>query len=316
MNSLTFKVPLTRTAHLQAQQASDRQMNARKIKQVYLNHLALYAVKSYLNCLGFSADWEGGDSTDPSFQTLSDVADLIVENWGKLECRPVLPDATTCKIPPEVWEDRAGYIAVQFDRELSEATLLGFIQQVEAEEIPLEKFQSLEVLLDAIHESTVREEAANETNTATPVQLNHWLKGVAETGWATLEELLAPSQYRPAFNFRRAPIPLSQDVNPVRAERAKLLQFQDREEQIALIVRLIEEKISELDISVEILPSRSHYFPSDVRLMILDENDRVALQAEAGGSEGLEVKFSGEPGERFSIEVVLGECKIAEQFIV
>ena len=52
-------------------------------------------------------------------QSLTDIAGLVVKDCGKLECHPVLPNSDFCYIPAEVWSDRIGYIAVQFDQDLT-----------------------------------------------------------------------------------------------------------------------------------------------------------------------------------------------------
>jgi hypothetical protein len=314
MNHLTVKVPLTRKAHLRAKQFGQHQSNPKKTQQVYLNSLAVYAVNYYLNCLGIATSWEESHSSDPSFHTLSDTADLIVKNWGRLECRPVLPSSKVCIIPPEVWEVRDGYVAVQLNSELSEATLLGFFPKAQSEEMPLEQLQSLEMLLDWLHKP-VQKEVSQKSIKSPTIQLNQWLEGLVETGWRTLEELLTPSPSL-AFNFRRSSSLLSRKVSSKKIERGKLIQLERNDEQVALVVRLMPKTPQEIEVSVEVLPSHSPHLPADLRLMILDENERAVMQAEAGSSEGLEFQFSGEPGERFSVVVALGNFKMTEQFIL
>lgn len=151
---LTLSVPLTLAAHHRAQLFYKRHANPRKAKQVYLNTLAIEAVRTYLGWLGIASDPQASDSWDPIIQTLADVADLVLPEQGKLECRPVLPGAETCYIPPETNANRLGYLPVLFDASLETATLLGFIPSnkvsVETEEILLTQVQPIVSLLDML----------------------------------------------------------------------------------------------------------------------------------------------------------------------
>jgi hypothetical protein len=68
----------------------------------------VYAVDFYMQCLEVETDVEKSDSRNPISLKFMDVADLPVKQLGKLECRPVLPDAQVCQIPAEIFSDRMG----------------------------------------------------------------------------------------------------------------------------------------------------------------------------------------------------------------
>ena len=55
-----------------------------------------------------------------------------------------------CYNPTEVWLNRIGYVAVLLNRKLTEAQLLGFVREVETEQLPLEQLQPLENLLNCL----------------------------------------------------------------------------------------------------------------------------------------------------------------------
>jgi hypothetical protein len=174
----TFTVPLALEAHSQAEQFRRSQSEPHKAKQVYLNTLAVYAVNSYLQGRGFETDLDKSASYDPVMQMLMDTADLVVKNRGKLECRPVLPDADNLCIPAEVWEERIGYVAVQLHESLREATLLGFVEKVSRSELPLSRLRSLEALPGYL-------------NKIKPlVNLSQWFENVFEAGWQAVEALI------------------------------------------------------------------------------------------------------------------------------
>jgi len=149
---LTATVPISFQAHQFARQFYHKHFQPNKAKQVYLNTLAVWSVNHYLNCLNVETDLEKSDSWNPVFQTLANAADLAIKRWGKLECRPVLPESQICPVPPEVWMGRSGYIAVRFNPALTEATLLGFVPEVSEAELPLSKFHSLETLFEALQQ--------------------------------------------------------------------------------------------------------------------------------------------------------------------
>lgn len=192
-------VPLTLEAHQRAKDLARQQPTRYKAKQVYLNTLAVHAGKFYLQCWGFETEWEDCDSFSPTTQLLMDVADLEVKKFGsRLEFRPVLPDANVVHIPYDVWADRMGYVAVQLDKSLRKATLLGFTKTVSQEEVPLSELHSLEALLDELY----------------TINLSDWLdnglkkgKKLVEQGWQSLEEFyntLSPQEPARAFRFGAA----------------------------------------------------------------------------------------------------------------
>ncbi|MEC4804902.1 MAG: DUF1822 family protein [Jaaginema sp. PMC 1079.18] len=308
-----FTVSLSRSAHQQAQQSYQYQSRSQKAKQAYLNQLAIHAVDYYLSCLGFETNRT--QSSNPILQILSNTADIFIENFGKVECCPVLPNEDSFVIVPEAWQNRKGYIAVQFNAELTEANLLGFVAEASQPKIAFGKLRSLDELLEHLYQpNTVLENKFDLSNGI--VRLSSWLNNIADSGWETLENLVTPSQSQLAFRSRNSAMLRHRKPNPVKVERGKLINLEKNGDRVALLVGLLPESHPKLDISVELLPGNHNYLPSDLQLIILDEGDRAVMQAQAGGSEGLEFQFSGEPGEQFSVKVTLGEFSIVEQFIV
>lgn len=349
-------VPLALTAHARAQQFRSHQANPAKAKQVYLNTLAVYAVDIYLQTQGFETDLSASDSWNPTMQTLMDVADLEVKHYGKLECRPILPEKAVMSVPAEVWTERIGYVAVQLDESLRQATLLGFIPTVRTGAIPLEQLDSLLALPEYL---TQLKQHATEGQT----RLSQWLKNIFEASWQTVEELLLPSQAQPAFNFRSASnTKLRSDrelesadagtgrqgdteINKETREennltfmdatlyeleaktaekltavvkRGKLLHLQQLDDKpIALLVGLQPTEFPEINISVEVYPTGGQiYLPQDLKLIVLDEAGEAVMQAQAKSTKKIQLEFSGEPEESFSIKVALGDVSITEAFVI
>lgn len=245
----SFTMPLTSKTHQIADRFRQQQSNPQRAKQVYLNTLAVQAVSSYLEWLGITTDPTAGDSWNPMMQTLADVADLVIPDQGKLECRPVLPQAQVCYVPAEVWSDRLGYVAVQFDPDLTEATLLGVLPQVDALEVPLTALRSLDELFDYLQPQSLTSESAQPESAAIATladievdasgitnvdtekidrddrpdsaldridravtHLSRWLTGTIETGWQSIESVFGEPQV--AWSMRGAELEMPTDATP------------------------------------------------------------------------------------------------------
>lgn len=295
----TFTVPLALEAHTRAEQFRRYQSDARQAKQVYLNTLAVYATNVYLQCRGFETDLEQSASGDSIMQMLMeiDVADLLVKDRGKLECRPVLPDAEVMHVPAEVWDDRIGYVAVQLNESLREATVLGFTDPVRRLNVSLRQLRSLSQLPEYLNQLKPRPLA----------NLSQWLEGVFEAGWQALDTLLDKRSRELAFSFREA----------VAVRRCKLVELTPSQ-SVAMIVTLSQTTESEIDICVEVLPpSGQTYLPSNLELTVLDEDGEPLLDAHTRSeNQSIQLEFSGEPGDGFSVKVVLGDISAIEQFVI
>jgi len=305
---LTFTVPLTLKAHQLAQKFYQHQSHQEKAKQVYLNTLAVYAANFYLGCLGIETDLKASDSQNTLMQTFGNIADLEIKGKGKIECRYVLPDSKIVEIPAETWSDRIGYVAIQFDRELTEAKLLGFLPKVpeEVEELSLENFQSLEDMLEYLQEE---KQALN---------LSTWLyENVFAPGWQSLETLLQPQQLDLAFRMRTSKIIASNTVKES-VERCKLICLEKTGEEMALCVAMQQSvEGEEIKIWVELYPrGEKNYLPVGIKLMILDEEGTAVMLAETRNNKSIQFDFTGEPGEHFMVKVACDDISITEHFIV
>jgi Protein of unknown function (DUF1822) len=300
IENFTFSVPLMLTAHTQAKEFVRHQANQEKAKQVYLNTLAVYAVNFYLECQGFETNVATSNSWDPVMQTLLDVADLDVKNRGKLECRPVVPGSKIVRVPAEVWDDRIGYVAVQFDELLQEATLLGFAEAVKCEELPLSQLQSLEELPGYLEELPGYLDKIQP-----PIDLSQWLEGVFAEGWEKLENLLQTRQPQLVFRLKMA-------------QRCKLIELGESGESVEMIVKLTEASEAEFDISVMVRsPHQESYLPANLQLMLMDEDGETVLDAYArNDNQTIELEFTGSSGDNFSVKVVLGDICITEKFLL
>jgi hypothetical protein len=215
-------------------------------------------------------------------QMLMDTADLLVKDHGKLECRPVLPEAEVVGVSPEVWEERMGYVAVQLSESLREATLLGFVQKVAKSEVPLSQLRSLAELPGYLHQIKP------------VVNLSQWFEDIFEAGWQAVEALLGTEPTELAFNYRSA----SLDVR-----RCKKIELATADHSVALIVALTGESKQDMDISVEVQPTNGQiYLPANLQLMVLNEDGEAVMDIHAGSdNKTIQLEFGGEAGDRFGV---------------
>jgi hypothetical protein len=304
--SLTFTVPLSSSAHHLAEQFRRQQSSQKKAKQVYLNTLAVSAVNFYLRCMGVETDWEGSQSRNPVMLSILDVADVQIPNLGKLECRPVLPQDKVVHIPLEVWSDRIGYVAVQFDQSLKQATLLGFSQTAGSGELPISQLRSLEDLLEYLRQIKQPEPAKTRVN------LSQWFENIFESGWQQIEALLGTQPANLALSLRSTP--------EAGVLRGKLIDLgiQHQGQAVILVVALTPLHEQEMDISVEVHPkSGQTYLPPNLQLMVLDNLGDAVMEAIArSANSNIQLQFSGSPGERFSVKVALGDVSVSENFVI
>ena len=309
LSNLIFSVPLGAEAHRLAQQFCRQQSDRTKAKQIYLNTLAVSAVKFYLQCMGIETNWEASLSYSPLFQSLMDVADLEIPKRGKLECRPVLAETNILYIPPEVWCDRIGYIAVRLDSKLVEATLLGFIKTVpESGELPLNQLQSLEDLPKHLHQIRQLQPTKMQVN------LGQWFQHIFTDNWQSVEALLATEQNNFAFSLRSA-----SRLGEASVKRAKLIDLglQLANQSVALLVAIAPDVDPKVTILVQLHPTNTDYLPPDIKLILLSDGSTLQEVQSRSEDNYIQLKrFRVNPGECFNIQVAFGNVTVTESFTI
>lgn len=319
VNTLTFTGPIPLDGRHRAEELCRRQATQKKAEQVHLNILSVSFVNSYLQYMGFETDLDKSDSWNLVQQTLMDVADLSLKNLGSLECRPVFEDAQFIYVPPEVQSNRIGYVAVQIRKSFREATLLGFVRQVQTDLLAINELQPLDNLLEYLEELTqvsqVELASQSLTDNKTLVKLKQWLENIFEVGWQEIETL---------FDYQRANLDWSlRNANGSFVSRGKLIDLGKTRtiQSVILVVGFIEEKEQEIDIIVEVHPIKGEiYLPPNLQLMVLDfegaERESIMEAQTTSANKNIQLQFSGEVGERFSIKLVLGNISIIESFLI
>lgn len=297
-----FTVPLSLEPHHQAEQFRKHQTSPQKAKQVYLNTLAIYAARFYLECAGYEADLAASDGLNPVQQMLLGTSALAVKDYGQLECCPVLPGETEVAIAPELHQDRIGYIAVQLDESLRSATLLGFVTEA-AERVSLSQLQPMDSLSDLLAPTLLQQAGEQIT------QLSNWLQNLADEGWQAIDNFANPPTL--AFRNQTAEFAPAQGVTG----RSKQISLNDCD--ITLAVGLLPLSDSQTEIQVRVYAAQAQaYLPPQLKLSVLDDDNQEVMQAEARATEAIQLKFTGSPGEQFSLRLALQATSFAERFII
>ncbi|NJL02676.1 MAG: DUF1822 family protein [Spirulinaceae cyanobacterium SM2_1_0] len=275
-------VPLSVAAREAAKTQAAQQATPERGLQVYLNSLATWAVQRYLRWLAIASQRQSSESAQPVHQALFDVADLTIPGVGRLECRPLRVAEAILRLPPEVQDDRLGYVAVQFAESLQTAQLLGFLPAERLGDraaVPLNELQPLENLLTCL----------SPAPTPAPIQLQQWLAGIFAEGWQAVSEILTPPT--PGLAWRRATV-----------QRARVLEG---EPPLALCLMVEPGAGDRLELRLHLFPlTATAVLPPELRLRVLTATGKVFRELTvAAGDRGLQYEFNAECGESFAIEI-------------
>lgn len=319
LDDFALPLPITQTALAIAEQFANEQPTAAKATQVWLNTIAVYAVHDYLQMMGITADLGASDSWNPVSRLCADTADLMLLDRGRLECRPVSTLADACAIPPEVWDDRIGYVVVQVDEAARQASLLGFVERASVEELPLNQLNPIEALLDHLDwlsQPVTQAQSPGLDLRKVGVNLSQWLHNQFDAGWMAIESLLAP-QPSLACGFRstalRMPIDRHADV-----QRAKLLHVgYEANTAIVLVMALDLVADATVNVCLEVYSVETAFLPPDLRLAVVNQGGDVLMECQAGSTDAvLPIQLEFAAGEQFSIQITLDDVITNELFIV
>lgn len=156
----------------------------------------------------------------------------------------------------------------------------------------------------------------------TQVRLSDWFQGQFASAWQAMEAVLSPQQVETAWgtvargrgdNRRADP----SDNTGFEVNRVKVLNFgtQPDSDQVALLVGVSAANEPDVQIGIKISPvgDRPH-LPGAIQIRLLDENGNEVGQASAAITETIQLQFSGQRGERFSVEVSCDDGCVTEPF--
>jgi len=302
--SLPLLIP--QTARDRAREFALKMPNRNLRERVYFNTLAIWTVDRYLQWMEIPTDMSRADSRNPVLQLGSDVADLPLPGLGRLECRPVRENRATFTVPPEVWCDRIGYVAVKIYDSLQTAEILGFIPEVSIPDVPLDRLQPLENLLD--HLAQLRQE---QTRPSATIKLTRWLADIVESGWQTVEDLYGSPEI--AYNLRS----FAEEAGVTQRVQLIDLGMQLDHQQLVLFVSIIAENDRDVKVRVRLHPPEGeNYLPPNVHLILISESGEVLQQVESRLQDNwIQLsRFTGGVGEQFTIQIALGDVTVTKHF--
>ena len=308
MPDAQFSVSLTTAAHAQAEARSHAQLNPQRAKQSYLNGLALYAVEFYTDCLGLDPDRSTSLSHDPLQMQLAPVSDLVIPNWGRLECCALLPGAQKLQVTPDAWSDRIAYIAVQLDPTLQQAHLLGFIPEVRS--------RQGQTPVSVLNEMAQFGKYLHNLKAPAPLpgmQLEKWFRHQFrhhfEANWQALEQNLLSPPANTALAFRNLVTAAGKKTISLGPEASKL--------ELEIILQLTQKSDHRLRIEAQLQSHRAN-LPPGLMMTVLDDQNQTFLSLLAKQGEKLlqAPAFLGQPGEQFSLAIRWGNHCVTEKFQV
>ena len=307
-------IQLGKEAHYYARKFAKEQATPEKYKRVYLNTLAVCAVSSYLQWMEIKTAPTQGDCWQSTIRRFQDVADLVLPNLGRLECRPLLPGETVISLPPSAREDRIGYVAVQFEEEWDRVKLLGFAPPLDKEDSPatiaIADLQPLEDWVEEWEALEAKAAIASLKKRQEPIALSQWLAGVFDTIWQTLPEVLGEPRTQLLFAARSS----AQGV-----VRAAPIEWtgQSPADSLALVVAVQPKPDLERDIVLQVHPTEGQTLPVNLTLAVLDIYGEVIEKDQSGKtSDWIQLDVDGKQGEQFAVKVELGEASSTWNFAI
>lgn len=299
-------LPITQLARQTAKEFANQLTDEITARQVYFNTLAVWVANDYLQMLGIETDLTASDSWNRVLRVAADVADLKITELGHLECRPVQPGEKVCQIPPEVWSDRIGYLAIRIEESEKTATLLGFSATAGTGELVINELQSIEGLIHHL------ERLKNPIET----KLREWIQNLQDAGWQTVDDIIntfglptTSLAYRSRMTDNLAPM----------ARRAKVINLGLLlgDVQVTVIIKFLPERNGDTDIQLQVHPLKAQFLPHHLQLSLLDSSEATLLTAEARSADNwIQLEFNGEWGDAFIIKISLGDVSWQEQFTI
>ena len=250
--------------------------------------------------------WKSG------LQAMFDVADVILPNLGKLECRWLLPGEEAVNIPLEAREDRIGYLIVQLKENLNKVKSLGFISakkvKFDTKLLNITQLQPLESLIDTIEQLQ------------TQINLRQWLSGIFTSDWQTVETILVGRITRS----------LATQTPATTITRGKAIgwQLNSLEQEIILVIKVVKLKSAlpcssglsspAIDLCLQLYPGKANNnLAAGLAINILDQANQTYLSAQVKDiDDWMQLEFSSQQGEQFKVQMNLAGVSIMKHFIV
>jgi Protein of unknown function (DUF1822) len=253
--------------------------------------------------------------------------------------KPVMPSEAknSSPQPGEIWETDRGYVMIVNPQETT-FTVMGLSAEPSDSIIPAQ-FSCLDQDLFADTTNIFRLSRADLLcqrgdrlsrqlydhliTRPRPIALRNWFKSQFEPAWVAAETLILSGQLHLTSPTRSpendSPDPEEQPNIPNLVRRFRLLDLglQVSGRTVALSIAIQHRDDQRFGIMLRVYPIENEpYVPEDLKLILLDESGQTYEVVARHNDLYLQLKFNGNPGERFGVQVVLGKTQITEEFVI
>ncbi|NEO46079.1 MAG: DUF1822 family protein [Moorea sp. SIO4A3] len=148
-----------------------------------------------------------------------------------------------------------------------------------------------------------------------PIKLNNWLRNdfreAEQENWHPWEEIFGTIQQQFAFRSARM------DMDIKRVKRVKKISW-DNGCQMDLVVDVARETHNEVDIILQLYAiSNPNYLLENTKMILLDDSGETLIEAQSKiGDIGIQLWFSADYGDQFSVKIYYDNYSFTELFMV
>ncbi|MEZ2277033.1 MAG: DUF1822 family protein [Microcoleus sp.] len=158
--------------------------------------------------------------------------------------------------------------------------------------------------------------------TAGLISLNEWLQKSetnSQYNWQSLESFLSKQEGNLIFRFASAPRSRTADTESPTLSASNVREISLAGNPVVLIVNC-QKTAEKTEVLIRLYPLSvaQTYLPAGTKLIVIDsESGDVFLEAQARSADNwIQLEFSGEVGEPFSVKVALEDAEITEHFAI
>lgn len=149
------------------------------------------------------------------------------------------------------------------------------------------------------------------------VKLRDWLEGQFTAAWQALDSVLLPAQLATAWRSAESGSAIAPEyrINRVKVLRLSTTANESNAGDIALLIGMTPINDTQINLGLHIYPvGETATFSQSIQVRLLDANATEVGQASATVTETIQFQFSGQIGERFGVEITMGDRTLTEQF--
>ncbi|XZN94252.1 MAG: DUF1822 family protein [Microcoleus sp.] len=163
---------------------------------------------------------------------------------------------------------------------------------------------------------------APSTNTTGIISLSEWFQkseSNSQYNWQSLESFLSNKEGNLIFRFASAPRSRTADTESPTLSASRVREISLAGYPVVLIVNC-QKNAKKTEVLIRLYPrsATQTYLPAGIKLIVIDgESGDVFLDAQARSADNwIQLEFSGEAGEPFSIKVALGDLSVMDNFAI